>query len=276
MRKSWQYSWCAAALLLVFQTLSFGQERSASDALTPRQLEIEKQRLKLSSADVEERREALTRLASMHHPEASRAAGAALNDPLPIVRATAADAILSLPPDEASASLIPLLVDKDEFVRREVVYALGKTRSKAAVSRISELLFTDKEDGVRGAAAVALGQIGDAAAVVPLAAVLSPEVVMPASKKNKKPRKEQNQFVLRSAARSLGQIGNRAGSPALMAVLQDEKAEDDLCREAAIALGQIGDSSALPILRAALAARDPYLAAAASQAIQRISNSSPQ
>ena len=43
---------------------------------------------------------------------------------------------------------------------------------------LGELLLTDKEDGVRGAAAVALGQIADEAAVVPLSAVLNPQVAM--------------------------------------------------------------------------------------------------
>jgi HEAT repeat protein len=275
--KSYRYVLCAAAGLLLSPALLIGQYPDAGN-LTQRQLEIEKQRVRLGSMEVEERRDALTRLGSMHHPEASRAAVSALNDPMPIIRATAASSILSLPSDEAAASLIPLLKDKDEFVRREAAYALGKTRSRSAVSALTEVLLADKEDGVRGAAAVALGQISDEAAVVPLSAVLNPQVAMPASKskKNRKPRRELNLFVLRSAARSLGQIGNRAGSLSLILVLQDEKAEDDLRRESAAALGRIGDSSALPSLRTALTARDPYLAEAAKEAIQRISNSTLQ
>src|SRR5258706_16264401 len=106
-----------------FTRASHKQDRST---LTPVQLEIEKQRARLSSADVEERRDALTRLRSMHNPDASRAALPGLRDPEAIVRASAAAAILSLPPDESVANLIPLLNDKDEFVRREIAYALGK------------------------------------------------------------------------------------------------------------------------------------------------------
>ena len=64
--------------------------------------------------------------------------------------------------------LLPLLNDKDEFVRREVAYALGHTRSRSATSALSDRLLNDKEDGVRGAAAVALGQIADEAAVIAL------------------------------------------------------------------------------------------------------------
>ena len=269
--KSYRCVLCAGAALLLSPALLIGQYRDPGN-LTPHQIEIEKQRVRLSSSDVEERRDALTRLGSMRHHEASRAAGSALKDPLPMIRATAASSILSLPSEEAASHLIPLLSDKDEFVRREAAYALGKTGSRSAVSALSEQLLTDKEDGVRGAAAVALGQIADEAAVVPLSAVLNPQIAMPASKskKTKKPRREANLFVLRSAARSLGQIGSRAGSPSLILVLQDEKAEDDLRRESAAALGRIGDSSALPSLRAALTARDPYLAEAAKEAIHRI------
>jgi HEAT repeat protein len=237
--------------------------------LTPHQLEIEKQRLRLGSADTEDRREALTRLRSMRHPAASRVAVSALSDPSPIVRATAAAAILSLPAEESAASLLPLLADKDEFVRQEVAYALGQTRSRAAVAGLIDRL-ADKKDSVRGSAAVALGQIADAAAVPSLAAVLNPQSGLLPARKNQKSKREQNPFVLRAAARSLGHIGDRAGLPALIVTLQDEKAEDDVRREAAFALGAIGDTSAIPALRSVLMARDSYLSQAAHEALRRI------
>src|SRR2546426_5555464 len=132
-----------------FIRANYEQDRSASTSLTPVQLEIEKQRTRLSSAEVEERRDALTRLRSMHKPEASRAALPGLRDAEAIVRASAAEAILSLPPDESAANLIPLLNDKDEFVRREIVYALGKTHNRTAVSPLIEPLLNDKIDSVR-------------------------------------------------------------------------------------------------------------------------------
>src|SRR3981081_3453243 len=59
-------------------------------SLTPLQLEIEKQRLRLKSSEVEERRDAVMHLGGLRRPEASKAALSALNDPAPIVRATAA------------------------------------------------------------------------------------------------------------------------------------------------------------------------------------------
>ena len=256
----------------VFAAASVNQEQTARRALTPLQLEIEEQRQRLNSAEIEDRREALARLAAMHHPAASRVALSALHDPSPIVRATAAASVLALPAEESVASLLPLLADKDEFVRQHAAYALGQARSRTAVAALVERL-ADKKDSVRGAAAVALGQIADAAAVIPLSAVLNPQSGLASAKKGQNSKRKKNPFVLRAAAHSLGQIGHRAGSPALIAVLQDEKAEDDVRREAAFAVGVIGDSLAIPALREALSARDPHLAQTAHEAIRKISRS---
>src|SRR5678815_4821488 len=173
------------------------------DSLTPSQIEIEKQRLRLGSSDVEERRDAVMRLGSLRLTAASRAALPALSDASPIVRATAAKSILSIGAEESVSSLLPLLNDKDEFVRREVAYALGLTRSRAATAALSDRLLNDKEDGVQAAAAVALGHIADEAAVVALVGTLAPELSAPANKKRKR---EDNAFVLRAAATALGYI----------------------------------------------------------------------
>jgi HEAT repeat protein len=245
------------------------QNQAAKQALTPLQLEIEKQRLRLSSVEIEDRRDALVRLRALHHVGASRVALSALKDATAIVRATAAASVLALPPEESVPNLIPLLSDKEEFVRQQVAYALGQTRSNSAVAALIERL-TDKKDSVRGAAAVALGEIADAAAVTSLATVLNSNAGLAQSNKNRS-KPERNAFVLRAAAHSLGQIGNRAGLPALILVLEDVKAEDDLRREAAVALGSIGDAAALPALRGVLAARDPYLSQSAQESIKKIS-----
>lgn len=245
-------------------------------SLTPMQLEIEKQRQRLSSADVEDRRDALVQLRALRHPQASRVAKDSLGDASAIVRATAAGSVLWLPGDEAAGSLIPLLADKDEFVRQQTAYALGETRSRVGVAPLIELL-SDKKDSVRGAAAIALGQVADVAAIAPLTSLLMPAATAPQSKKNKKAKPERNAFVLRAAARSLGQIGDRGALPTLFAVLQDETAEDDVKREAAWALGNISDPSAIPVLRAAVIAHDPYLAEIADRAIKKIvKTSSPK
>jgi HEAT repeat protein len=250
---------CLGVLALCVAVL--GQD---SRRLTPVQLEIEKQKQRLSSSDQEERRDALMRLGTMRLPLASSAAVPALQDPLPIVRATAAKAILAIGAEQSAGLLIPLLKDKDEFVRREAAYALGLTRSNVATDPLSDRLLNDKEAGVRGAAAVALGQIADEAAVVALVGTLAPEL------SGSKKKREQNEFVLRSAASALGRIKSRAGTAALMSALSNENMPGDVRREAARSLGMIGDPSATPALQAASTSSDPFLSEIAHKALRKL------
>ena len=168
--------------VLVFCFAVFGQE---SRRLTPVQIEIEKQQQRLSSADQEDRRDAVMKLGSMRLEAASLAAVPALQDLSPIVRATTAKAILSIGNEKSAGLLIPLLKDKDEFVRREAAYALGLTHSAGATFALSDRLLNDKEAGVRGAAAVALGEIADEAAVVALVGTLAPDLSAPSGSKKK-------------------------------------------------------------------------------------------
>jgi HEAT repeat protein len=239
--------------------------------LTPIQREIETQRTRLSSVNVEDRRDAVTRLGAMARPDASRAVVSALADREPVVRATAARAVLSLPREEAARLLLPLLRDKQEFVRRESAYALGLARSATAIDELILALSRDKEAGVRGAAAVALGQIGDARAVPALSEALGRRVSASGILNRATFRKtEENDFVRRAAAISLGQVKSREGVPALVAALTNEHAGDDVRRESARALGLIGDRSATPALRAALTVRDPYLSRIALEALRKL------
>ncbi len=237
--------------------------------LTPTQAEIEKQQQRLSSGDEEERRDALMRLAAMHRPAASRVALPALSDPSPMIRVTAAKAILSLDPAESAAALLPLLNDKDEFVRRETAYALGQTHSRTATAALSDLLLNDKEAGVRGAAAVALGEIADEAGVIALSSPLAPELSTPAKSKRKR---EENPFVLRAAAAALGRIKSRAGTAALISAVSNEKFPSDVRREAARALGLIADPAAIPALKSVSTAADPFLAELAYKSLRKISH----
>jgi len=237
--------------------------------LPPIQAEIARQQQRLSSADEEERRDALMRLAAMHREAASRVALSALSDPSPMVRVMAAKAILSLDPAESANALLPLLNDKDEFVRREAAYALGQTRSRIATSALSERLLNDKEAGVRGAAAVALGRIGDEAGVIALASTLAPELAAPVKGKRKR---EVNEFVLRAAAEALGRIKSRAGTQALISAVSDEKFSNDVRREAARALGLIADPAAVPALKSVSTAADPFLAQLAYESLRKISH----
>ena len=254
----------AVAIVCLFVNLTNAQ---STRNLTPAQIAIERQQQRLSSGDEEDRRDALMRLGAMRSEAASRVALAGLSDVSPIVRVTAAKAILSLPPAQSAAALLPLLQDKDEFVRREVAYSLGVTRSRTATDALSERLLNDKEAGVRGAAAVALGHIGDESAVIALASALAPQLSAPAKSKRKP---EENPFVLRAAAVALGQIKNRAGVPALLFAVNNEKFPYDVRREAARSLGLIGDPSAIPALQSASLSEDPFLSRLAHESLRKL------
>lgn len=242
---------------------------AAGSATLQQQVDI--QRRRLSSSDVEERRCAVMSLGWMSRPDSSRAAAFALSDSSAIVRATAARAVLSLPHDEAAAALLPLLTDRDEFVRQETAYALGETRSRLATTALLTLLEKEKQDSVRGAAVVALGLIGDEAAVVPLAETLNLRVrASGLINKVRRKKKDENEFVRRAAASALGQIGSRAAVPALITALEDKRAPADVRREAARSLGLIGDPSAAISLRSVLTSDDPYLSRIAHEALIKI------
>ncbi len=261
---SWLLSSFVLLVLIVFtsSSVALAFETQATGVLTSSQFEIEKQHQRLASLDEEERRDVVMRLGAMHLAAAARVCIPALTDPSPKVRAVAAHAILGLGSEESASALIPILNDNDEFVRREVAYALGLTRSRSATVPLSERLMSDKEGGVRGAAAIALGEIADEAAVVVLAGVLSPG--------KRKSKDEQNPFVLRAIASALGRIGSRAGVPALLTALTNERFPDDVRREAAHALGVIRDPAAVPALRTASSAADPYLARTAYDSLRKL------
>jgi HEAT repeat protein len=263
-------------LLSLLCLLASQPARAVQRELTPLQQEIKVLTERLSSADTEERREAVMRLGALGRPEASRATAAALGDTAAVVRANAARAVLSLPTGEAASLILPLLRDRDEFVRREAAYALGLTRSGAGVSALSAALETDKQPSVRAAAAVALGQVGDAAAVPALAGALSRRLQAPGFFNRLRRRKvEEDEFVRRAAAVALGQVGSREAVPVLVETLSNERTPDDVRREAARALGLIGDPAAVPALRSALTHRDPYLSRIAFEALRRLDPATP-
>jgi HEAT repeat protein len=238
--------------------------------LTPLQREIENQRRRLTTGEIEERRDALMRLGNLKRPDAARVAAAGLSDAAPIVRVAAMHAILSLPEAQSVPLLIPLLQDKSEFVRREAAYALGETHSRAATPSVIGVLVNDKEASVRAAAAVALGEIRDETAAEPLSQVLTGRSE---NRKKKKTSGRENVLVMRAAAHSLGQIKSRAAVQILIAALENDGNDNDVRREAASALGLIGDSSAGPSLQAALASSDPYLSQAARDALRLLKRS---
>ena len=250
----------AAACVISAESIDAFAQPDKSQTPLQRQIDVQKQRL--SSADAEERRDALMKLGLMKRPEASRAAGAALNDAEPAVRVAAAHALASAPSPDTTDLLLPLLGDKLEFVRREVAYALGETGNRAAVAPLSNLLGADKEMSVRAATAVALGRIKDESAVIALAKAID----------ERPPRKKAGEydFVRRAAIVSLGEIRNPAAVPSLISVLNNEKDSVDIRRAAATALGKIGSDSAVPALQSAFHSDDPFLSDAAREALRRM------
>jgi len=263
-----RYSLCALATLIACLAC-FAISRALAavqspETLTPSQREIQKQQDRLGSSSDEDRRDAVMLLAAMHLPDASRVAARALTDGSAKVRAVAAKAVVYLPAGDSVPLLLPLLQDRDEFVRRETVYALGLTHSRSATAGVVDRLLNDKEDGVRAAAAVALGDIADETSVVTLSTVLTGQ-----AKRKGKP--ERNDFVLRASASALGRIRSPAGVPALVTTLRNEKLSSDVRREAATALGTIGDPTAVDALRSAMNSSDPYLSRIAFESLKKLS-----
>ncbi|MEP7147813.1 MAG: HEAT repeat domain-containing protein [Acidobacteriota bacterium] len=246
------------------------------------------------NGSLEEKRAALFDIRNLRSASASRIAVPALRDKEPIVRASAAASVVFLPKNESAMSLIPLLNDKMEFVRREAAYALGDVQDRAATVPLVRMMRSDKIQEVRTAAAVALGKIGDTSAINGLLRILQT-----------RPR-EDDEFLRRSAARSIGQIaqitvtGNSdvltpqnflpekfkdLGSSdvtgaipqefakareVLSDVLQSKRESDDTRREAAFSLGAVGDKSSIPVLQTYVTAADPYLAEICKEALLKI------
>lgn len=251
----------------------------------------------IKSGNAERKRNALFQIRNLKNAEASTVAVPALSDKSEIVRASAASAVVFLPPDEAVQILLPLLRDKSILVRKEAAYALGKTRNPLAVRPLVEIIRRDKIQEVKDAAAVALGEIGDVSAIEALTQILQ-----------RRPRDEE-EFFRRAAAHSIGQIAQiiqinenktitpenflpdefkvttkpvyknlsqtfppfRVALPVLLQALQNPREPDDVKREAAFALGTIGDDAAIPVLQANLNGKDYYLAEISREALQKLS-----
>lgn len=256
---------------------------------------------KINRGSDEEKRSALAEIRNLQSPEAARLVVTALSDRSEIVRATAAQAVVFLPPEEATRNLLPLLQrDKSILVRKESAYALGKTRSSLAVRPLIETIQNDKIQEVRDAATVALGEIGDVSAVEALLRILQ-----------SRPLAEQ-EFFRRASARSIGQIAEfiqigerrkittpenflpekykksgdasahiyqnlsasfpqfRGVVSVLISTLENQREAADTKREAAFALGAIADSTAIQILKTNLNNPDYYLAQICREALRKI------
>lgn len=272
----------------------FGCFAGNISAQTPNQIKYYSERIEFGTDEV--KRNALFDLRNFQTESASRIALPALKDPSEIIRATATHTIIYLPKAESAQALLPLLNEKLEFVRRETVYALGKTRNADVVNQLIAILQNDKKQSVKDAAAVSLGLIGNPLAIQTLSSIL-----------NKKPKKKQK-FFRRAAARSIGQIAEsiqqksltfetpkdflptkyktaknvnytdltqtnsayKSAIPILIKSIQNEKEFPDTKREAAFALGAIGNRSAIPILQQNLNNEDYYLAEICKESLLKI------
>ncbi|HEV8593355.1 MAG TPA: HEAT repeat domain-containing protein [Pyrinomonadaceae bacterium] len=246
----------------------------------------------IRSGNSEEKRTALYEIKKIATEPASRIAIPAVADADPLVRATAAAAVVFLQPWDAGRLLAPLLKDKDELVRREAAYALGKIRDQWSEGQLINAFRTEKSTDVRAAILEALGERGSGLSY-------SLDIL-------KTKPKEDEEFLRRTAARSIGQFARRLNinrtdvvtpenflpekfkdidpkkypGPAfrqlsdatavLMTVLSNDKESDDTRREAAFALGEIGDLSAMPLLRKYLNSPDPYLAEICKEALLKL------
>lgn len=249
------------------------------------------------NGSVEQKRDALFQIRNLRSEAASRVAAPALKDADEIVRATAVSSVIFLPKPEAAQTLIPLLIDKAPFVRRETAFALGETGDASAAPALIKTLERDVDAEVRLAAAIALGKIGEVLAVDALTSIL------------KKKPKDEDEALRRAAARSVGQIAQimQGGTASVVTpesflpekykriesgkftnltmqfpafhdavgpltrLLQNPKESDDARREAAFALGAIGDRSAIPALQANLSSTDIYLTEICKEALQKLS-----
>ena len=248
---------------------------------------------RLSNGSVEQKREVLFQIRNLRSAEASRIAVAALNDKTPMVRATAASSVVFLPQAEAAAALLPLLTDRDEFVRREGAFALGEVGDVSAGPQLVSALSGDKSAEVKTALAIALGKVGNPVAVPALVKLFEPRPT------------EDNEMLRRAAARSIGQIAEKmrtgkvtaltpqnflpekykdlgtkptqdllshfaSAKRTLVHILDSSSEADDTRREAAFALGAIGDRSAEPFLSRYTSGSDPYLAEICREALLKL------
>lgn len=247
----------------------------------------------LRTGNVEEKREALFQIRNLRSADASRIAVAALKDKTPMVRATAASSVVFLPQAEASAALLPLLNDSDEFVRREGAFAIGEVGDVSTGPQLLTALSRDKSPEVKTAVAIALGKVGNPASVPVLSKLFSERPT------------EDNEMLRMAAARSIGQIAEKMRSgrvtaltpqnflpekykdlgtrptPDLLShfadaqrtlarVLESSSEADDTRREAAFALGAIGDKSSEPVLSKYTSSPDPFLAEICREALMKL------
>ncbi len=186
-----------------------------------------------------------------------------LKHPDPRVRAVAASALGSAPPEraaEAASGLRGALDDGRPDVRYAAALSLGELGDGAAVDRLVHML-EDRDIMPRQAAAISLGKIGDRAAVQPLIGALAsgpPDVRFQAvaslveldGARALAPLmaalEDRDPEVRGSAAAGLGDLEAHEAADAIAVLLADPL--ESVRVEAAYALGRLRDPRGLPAL----------------------------
>ncbi|RMH40579.1 MAG: tetratricopeptide repeat protein [Deltaproteobacteria bacterium] len=148
--------------------------------------------------------------------------------------------------------LIELSRHRDSAMRAAAVFALGRTRARAAAPALAAALDS-REPAVAVLACLGLGQLGDRRYRVALE-----RVVADAS---------AHRHTRAACALALGALGDRAALPALIAALDD--GDERLQRMASWALGRLGDRAAVPALMAAYFGKSEPVREAVAWAIAR-------
>ena len=174
-----------------------------------------------------------------------------ITHPMPIVRASAAEALGTLGNPAALPALLTALSDENETVRRAAAAALDTLGDPDALPALITAL-SDENETVRRAAASALDTLGDPAALPALITALS----------------DENETVRRAAASALGTLGNPVALPAIIIALSDDV---QTVRWSAIsALGRLGEIAAIPTLLTALSDEDKNVRQSAAFALGRL------
>jgi HEAT repeat protein len=173
------------------------------------------------------------------HRGDERTARVALDDPSPVVRATALGAmsrIGSLDPD----TLRRALVDPAPEVRRRACELSVTVEAEDVVMKVIDAL-NDNDDMVNEAACFALGELGESAGPTAVAAL------------SQVTQNHPDPLCREAAVAALGAIGDPAGLPAVLAATDDRPA---VRRRAVLALAPFSGEEVDAALRHALTDRD--------------------
>ncbi len=159
---------------------------------------------------------------------------ALLEDPSPVLRQTAAEALGKIGDQSAEPALVAVLDDADPNIRAAGVRALGRLGpgiGEATIERVISLV-RDPVDEVRDAASLALGELELPARLAERLAALTAH-----------PQAETR----RAAVLALMSVGASVTADRLLSVAHDE---DAAVRQSALAaLAELGDRRVIPLLK---------------------------